>query len=334
MRLNTKMTEIFGIKYPLAQAPMGRSAPPELAAAVSNAGGLGMLGMSWDDQLTCLNKISSTRKLTSQPFAVNLGLMYDQRERLAWCLDAGAPVVSTFWGDASGLFPMLRAANVKTLVTVGTVEEAKRAADWGAHAIVAQGVESGGHVRSDVSCMVLVPLIADAVFPLPVIAAGGMADGRGLAAALMLGASGAWIGTRFLATHEAGAHDIYKQQILNARAEDTAMTFLFDKGWPNAQHRVLKNSTFRDWDANGKLPNGQRPGEFEVIAKTSTGQTIHRYDDMAPHQKLVGNVEAMALYAGQSAGLVRDIASAAEVVNDIVEGAIKSLGSANAFFTE
>ena len=334
MHLSTPMTELFGIEHPIAQAPMGRSAPPELAAAVSNAGGLGMLGVSWDDQQTTVQKIKATRQLTDRPFAVNLGMMFDQRERLAWCLDAGAPVVSTFWGDASALFPALRAAKVKTLVTVGSVQEAKQSADWGAHVIVAQGVESGGHVRSSISTMVLTPLVVDAVYPLPVIAAGGMADGRGLAAALMLGASGAWIGTRFLATHEAGAHSVYKQLILDAEAQDATMTFLFDKGWPGAQHRVLNNSTMRNWIAAGRPANGLRPGEHDAVATTSAGKAVHRYDDTAPHQQLEGNVEAMALYAGQSVGMVSNICSAAQVVQEILHGAIDTLQRGSAMLAK
>ncbi len=315
--LRTAFTRAFGLDYPIAQAPMGGSVTVDLVCAVCEAGGLGMQGVSWHEPDAMGAEIAAIRRRTARPFAVNLVLEWDQHARLAHCIDAGAPVISLFWGDPTAYFPKLRRAGVKTIVTVGSADEAKRAADLGADAICAQGVEAGGHVWGKVSTMVLLPAVVDAVSPLPVIAAGSIADGRGLAAVLALGGAGAWIGTRFLATPEAHAHDEWKRRIIAARETDTVHTELFDLGWPNAPHRALRNSTYDLWDAAGRPPSGQRPGENEVVARQPDGTALLRYDDSPATPGATGEIEATCLYAGQSAGLVHDIMPAGELVRRI-----------------
>ena len=315
--IRTPFTTAFGLDYPIAQAPMGGAVTVDLICAVCEAGGLGMQGVSWHEPDAMVAEIAAIRRRTARPFAVNLALQWDQHTRLAQCIDAGAPVISLFWGDPTAYFPKLRAAKVKTIVTVGSADEARRAADLGADAICAQGVEAGGHVWSQVGTMVLLPAVVDAVSPLPVIAAGGIADGRGLAAVLALGGAGAWIGTRFLATTEADAHDEWKRRIVAARETDTVYTQLFDLGWPNAPHRVLRNSTYDLWDAAGRPPSGQRPGESDLVAQQQDGAALLRYSDSSPTPGASGEIEATCLYAGQSAGLVHDIVAAGELVRRI-----------------
>jgi NAD(P)H-dependent flavin oxidoreductase YrpB (nitropropane dioxygenase family) len=315
--IRTAFTTAFNLDYPIAQAPMGGSVTLDLICAVCEAGGLGMQGVSWHDSETMVAEIAEIRRRTARLFAVNLVLEWDQHTRLAQCIDAGAPVISLFWGDPTPYFLRLRAAKVKTIVTVGSAEEAKRAADLGADAICAQGVEAGGHVWSQVGTMVLLPAVVDAVSPLPVIAAGGIADGRGLAAVLALGGAGAWIGTRFLATPEAAAHKEWKRRIVAARETATVHTELFDLGWPNAPHRVLRNSTYDLWDAAGRPPSGLRPGEGDLVARQPDGAALLRYDDNPASRGATGEIEATCLYAGQSAGLVHDIVPAAELVRRI-----------------
>jgi NAD(P)H-dependent flavin oxidoreductase YrpB (nitropropane dioxygenase family) len=168
--------------------------------------------------------------------------------------------------------------------------------------------------------MVLVPLVCDAATAVPVVAAGGIADARGVRAALALGAEGAWIGTRFLCTPEAGAHDEYKQRLVAAGAQETLLTTLFDGGWPNAPHRVLRNSTVMAWEQAGCPKTGQRPGERNVIGTFPDGKPVRRYDVPAPMRGVTGDINAFALYAGQSVGLVRDICPAAEVVERLAAG--------------
>ena len=199
---------------------MGRTAPPELAAAVTNAGGLGILGTSWDRPEVMRQKICATRVLTTGSFTVNLAMPWDQHERLDIALEEGVKAVSLFWGDPASCVRRPQDAGATVMHTVATPEEARRVADLGVDIIVAQGVESGGHVWSTVSTMVLIPLVCDAVPDVPVIAAGGIADARGVRAALAPGAQGVWLGTRFLATMESGAHPEFKQRLLAARATD------------------------------------------------------------------------------------------------------------------
>jgi nitronate monooxygenase len=302
-----RILRLLDIRYPVVQAPMGRTAPPELAAAVTNAGGLGMLGSSWDAPQVLRDKLAATRALTAGPIGVNLGMPWDQHERLDIALEAGVKVISFFWGDAAAYIPRAKAAGAVVVQTVATSEEARRAAGQGADIIVAQGVEAGGHVWSTVSSMVLVPLVCDAVPDVPVIAAGGIADARGVRAALALGAEGVWVGTRFLATRESGAHDHFKQLLVEASATDTLYSTLFDGGWPEAPTRALRNSTVRAWEAAGCPSPGKRPGEGDVLGAMADGRTILRYDVPAPMQGATGEIEAFALYAGQSVGLVREI---------------------------
>jgi len=311
---------LLGIRLPIFQAPMGRTAPPELAAAVSNCGGLGMLGTSWDAPDVLRQKIRATRALTTHPIGVNLAMPWNQHERLQISLEEGARAVSFFWGDSADYMREAKDGGAVVMQTVATPEEARRAVDQGADVIVAQGVESGGHVWSTVSTMVMVPLVCDAVPGVPVVAAGGIADARGVKAALALGAQGVWVGTRFLATHESGAHDAFKDLMVAAAATDTEYTTLFDGGWPNAPHRSIRNSTFRRWDQAGRPPAGSRPGEGEVIGAFPDGRPIRRYDVPAPMQGATGEIEAFALYAGQSVGLVRKIQSVADVFAELAAG--------------
>src|SRR5436189_3648759 len=238
-RMKTALCTRLGIEFPIIQAPMGGAVGPALAAAVSNAGGLGMLVLWRADPDMMRKQIRDTRALTTRPFGVNLNLEFPQEERLDVCLEEKVPVVSFFWRDPSSLVSRAKQAGAIVLHTIGSVEDARRAVDYGVDVVVAQGWEAGGHVRGTVATLPLVPAVVDAVAPVPVVAAGGIADGRGLAAALALGAAGAWIGTRFLASEEAAIHPHYRQRILQANEADTIyLDNLFDIRWPNAPHRT------------------------------------------------------------------------------------------------
>ncbi|WP_407547600.1 nitronate monooxygenase [Streptomyces sp. Pv4-95] len=259
--------------------------------------------------------------MTTKPFAVNLVLDFPVDELLDVCLAEGVPAISTFWGDPSAVAERARSAGALHLHTVGSVAEAERAVAAGVDVIVAQGYEAGGHVRGETTTMALVPAVVDAVHPVPVIAAGGIADGRGLAAALALGAQAGWLGTRFLTASEAATHEVYRQAVLQAAPQDAVHTRCFDGGWPNAPHRALRNSTLRAWEAAGSPDAPNRPGEGTVVARSTHGREWPRYEDMAPVPGMSGDVEALALYAGQSAGLVHDIAPAGRIVADIAADA-------------
>lgn len=329
--LHTSLLDMLGIEFPIIQAPIGSATCPQLAAAVSNAGGLGMLALSWSGLQAARRAIRETRTLTSRPFGVNLVLEWDQRNRLDACLEEGVSIVSFFWGDPSPYLSAARNAGAKVMHTIASVTEARRVVDLGVDMVVAQGWEAGGHILGQVATMALVPSVVDAVSPTPVIAAGGIADGRGVAAVLALGASGAWIGTRFLASDEARIHPKYRQSIFQARETDTVYSTLFDGGWPNAPHRVIENSTVADWKSAGSPRAGQRPAEGSVVAQFADGRLIHLYDDTIPLPGMTGEVERLALYAGQSVGLVKELKSAGAIVQEIAEDARRAIRELTAF---
>jgi NAD(P)H-dependent flavin oxidoreductase YrpB (nitropropane dioxygenase family) len=312
----------LGIELPIVQAPMGGAVGPALAAAVCNAGGLGMPVLWRADADTMRQQIREMHTLTSRPFGVNLVLDFPQEERLAVCLEERVPIISFFWRDPSHLVPRAKEGGAIVMHTVGSAADARRAVDAGVDVIVAQGWEAGGHVRGSVATMPLVPAVVDAVSPVPVVAAGGIADGRGLAAALALGAAGAWIGTRFLASNEAAIHPRYRERILQANEADTIyLDNLFDIRWPNAPHRTLRNQTVQTWETTGRPASGKRPGEGEVIGTSKSVGPIVRYQSYTPGADSEGDIDAMSLWAGQSVGLVSKTQFAAEIVREIAEQA-------------
>ena len=323
--MRTALTELLGIEAPIVLAPMGGAVTPALAAAVSNAGGLGTMPLSHSTPDEIRRSVAEITALTDRPFGVNLILEWDQRDRLTAALDAGAPVISFFWGDVADLMPQAHDAGALVFVSVGSVDEAARAAAAGADVVVAQGWEAGGHVRGTVTTLALVPRVVDAVDPVPVVAAGGIADGRGLAAVLSLGAAGAWIGTRFLAARECSIHDGYRQRLLEAAEGDTYYTGLFDGGWPDAPHRVLRNSTVEAWEEAGRPPAGERPGEEDEVAARADGSPVKRYASATPHTTMTGEIEALPNWAGQSVGLVTRVQPAAEIVAELVADAERIL---------
>jgi NAD(P)H-dependent flavin oxidoreductase YrpB (nitropropane dioxygenase family) len=320
--MKTALCERLGIDNPIVLAPMAGAHSPQLTAAVSNAGGLGTLPL-WSANIDTLRQqIRDTQMLTPRPFAVNLNLNFPQEDRLAACLEEGVKVISFFWQDPSALVARAKDAGAIVMQTVGNAEDARRAVDCGVDIIVAQGWESGGHVRGTVATMALVPAVVDAVGTIPVVAAGGIADGRGLAAALALGATGGWIGTRFLASSEAAIHPEYQQRLLAATENDTAwLENLFDVGWPDAPHRVLRNSTVANWEASGRPPPGMRPGEGDVIATSKTRGDLVRYRSYTVGPDTSGDLEALSMWAGQSVGIVKKIQPAGDIVREITSDA-------------
>jgi NAD(P)H-dependent flavin oxidoreductase YrpB (nitropropane dioxygenase family) len=327
--MHTQFTRALGIEHPIVQAPMGGASGPELAAAVSNAGGLGMLALSWGSVERLSAEIARTRALTSRPFGVNLVLAFPQDQRLAACLEAGVKFVSFFWGDPAPFVAQVHAAGALIASTVGSAAEARAAADADVDVIVAQGWEAGGHVRGQVATLPLVAAVTRAVPDRPVLAAGGVADGRGLAAVLALGAAGAWIGTRFLASPEAAIHPDYRARLIAADETATEHTGLFDAGWPDAPHRVLRNSTLAAWQAAGRPPSGERPGEGEVLAIQGKARLV-RYASTTPGPEAHGDIEALSLWAGQGLGVIEAAKPAGDIVREIAREAAQVLGRLSA----
>jgi len=320
MPSRTHLTDRLGIELPIISAPMGGGiAGPALAAAVSAAGGLGLLPIWPMPGDRASREIEAVRRATKAPFGVNLNVAFGPAAHIELALAQAVPVMHFFWGDAAPFVARAKSGGATVMVTVGSSAEARRARDAGADVLVAQGLEAGGHVWGRTGLHALVPMAVDA--GLPVVAAGGIADGRSLAAATLLGASGALVGTALIVADESEAHADYKQAILRASESDTAHGTVFDVGWPDAPCRVLRNSTVEAWERAGSPPSGKRPGEGDIVARDAANNPIPRYSVAPPSRGFEGNIEAMAMYAGQGAGLVKQTGSAAAIVSGLVKDA-------------
>ena len=324
--MRTPLCDLLGIDVPIVQAPIGSASVPALAAAVSEAGALGTIALSWTKPEDVAELVDDVRTRTARPFHANILLEWPPEGRLDAVLDAGARIVSLAWGDSGRYVDRVHNAGALLIGTAGTAEEAKRLADVGVDAVCAQGWEAGGHVWGEVATMALVPAVVDAISPVPVIAAGGITDGRGLAAALALGAQGVWLGTRFLLAEEAPIHAYYRNRLLAARAEDAVWAAdLFDVGWERAPHRALRNSTRDLWERAGSPPPGQRPGEAEEVAHRADGASIVRYSSAMPVSGVDGDIEALSMWSGQGIGLADRVQPAAEIVRELVQEAEETL---------
>ena len=263
-------------------------------------------------------QIRKTRALTSRPFGVNAvppcALAPGFESQLQVCLEERIPVLSLVWCDAAPYVDRCHAAGILVMLAVGSADEARRAAASGVDIIVAQGWEAGGHVRGEVGLFPLLPTVVAAVSPTPVLAAGGIVNGRGLAAAISLGAEGVVVGTRFVASAECEAHSDYKSRIVRARETDTVCGETFHIGWPShSPHRTLRNA----------LTDGAAPpsAPFARMQRGDQAIDIPPFSVIPPTIHTVGQTELMANYAGQGVGLVRDILSAAAIVEQMVSEA-------------
>jgi NAD(P)H-dependent flavin oxidoreductase YrpB (nitropropane dioxygenase family) len=302
--LHTPVCKLLGIDVPVFQAGMSTYTTPALVAAVSNAGGLGIIGGLGRTPDELRSEIKQVRELTSRPFGVNHVLCRLNAAALQVTLAQRVPVLSLAWGRSEELTYQAHEAGVKVLHMITTPEEAGLVASDGADVIVAQGTEGGGHVGS-MSTLPLVPLVVDVVGGVPVLAAGGIADGRGLAAVLMLGAQGALIGTRFLATPEARGRGHSKDVILNALGSQTAASSFYDevmgKAWPGAIVRTITHPLIEQW-ANRQEEWADAANQLRPSLEAAVG---------------AGDL----VLAGESAGLVHDIVPAGELVGRIVHQA-------------
>jgi nitronate monooxygenase len=308
----------FGLKYPIFEAPHGRQTCPDLAIAVSEAGAMGALASlgTADEARASVLKV---RSKTQRPFVVNYILATtpmsgNEPASLRAALEAGAPIVQFSWGmPSTEAVAVIRTFGARMGVQVTSAESARAAFDLGADYVVCQGTEAGGHVQATRPLYEALPLVLQEARGKPVVASGGIGDGHGVRAALLHGASGAMLGTRFVATVESNAHATYKQAILAAGARDTALTNCFQDGWP-AMHRALRNRTFSMWDAAGCPPPGKRPGEGAIVLTRSDGSNVARYWYQSPVRNEDGAIGESALYAGESVGLVKDLPKAGELV--------------------
>jgi nitronate monooxygenase len=302
MEWSTRVTELLGITYPIIQGGLAYLAYADLAAAVSNAGGLGQItAMSLESPERLREEIRKVKEKTDRPFGVNFAIGQHGRpfaHMLEAALDEGVPIVSVTGGNPAPFFELLKGTNVKTLVLVAAVRQAVKAEELGADAVMVVGQEGGGHLgKYDTGTFVLIPKVVDSV-SIPVIASGGIADGRGLMAALALGAEGIEMGTRFIATKECvHAHPAYKEMILNATENDTMII----KRSLGAPGRVLANA----W-AEKILEIEQQGGTYDDLKEYISGEANRRFI-------YEGKVDEGFAWAGQAIGLIHDIPSVAEL---------------------
>jgi nitronate monooxygenase len=278
-----------------------------------------MLALSWSDDVR--DTVEAASGLTDRPFGGNFVLEWDQHRRLQDALEAGLRIVSLTWGDPTDYVTQAHAAGALVMHTVSTAEEARRVVAAGVDVVVAQGWEAGGHVRGSIATLPLVPAVRDAVDPVPVIAAGGIGDARGVSAVLALGAQAAWLGTRFLLAEEAPVHAEYRRRLVEASETDARWyRDLYDVGWPEAPHRALHNATAAAWEAAGSPPPGRRPGEGEAIATRPGGARVVRYASADALEGMTGDIADLSLWAGQSVALASRVQPAAEIVAELVAG--------------
>ncbi|GMH03015.1 hypothetical protein Nepgr_004854 [Nepenthes gracilis] len=317
---------ILGFEYGIVQAPLGPDiSGPELVAAVANAGGIGLLrAPDWECPEYLRELIRRTRSLTNKPFGVAVVLAFPHEENLKAILDEKVALLQLYWGEVSEeLVHKAHVAGVKVVPQVGSVDAAEKAINAGVDAIIVQGHEAGGHVIGQDAIMTLVPRVTDLVGDrdIPVIAAGGVMDARGYVAALALGAQGVCLGTRFLATEESYAHPTYKKKLVEL--DKTEHTDVFGRArWPGAPQRALLTPFFSDW--RFLLPDRETELSQPIIGRSTIHgmeKEIRRFAGTVPNRTTTGDIESMAMYAGQGVGLVREILPAGEVVKRLVEGA-------------
>ena len=310
--IHTRICDLLGIQHPIILGGMGTATTAPLVAAVSNAGGFGTLGTSAFNAATLESEIASIHERTEKPFGVNHLLFQIQEDMYAVTLRARPTVAAFAWArkdqNLRDYFQRAHDAGCKVMYMAGEAPEALRAAEAGADVLVAQGTEAGGHVGWMAS-LPLVPMMVKAVAPLPVLSAGGIADGRGLAAALALGAEGVLLGTRFMATPEAPIHANFKQAIVMSDGHDTVLTEIPDlagqRVWPGAMSRAQRNKFIERW-AGREWALRQNAGEVGKQVAAA---------------RAAGDIDNASLSFGQDAGLIDSVKSVKEVVQEIVAGA-------------
>lgn len=310
--MRTKLCDLLGIRHPLVLAPMGGASDPKLVAAVSEAGGLGLLAATWTEKLDLQDQIREIRRRTVQPFGVNFVLHMADPESISLCLAEGVPVLSAFRGDPRRVIAQAHAAGALTVYQATTVAEVASVVGAGVDVVIAQGNEAGGHCGPEPLWSFLPDALA-AAREVPVLAAGGIVDGRGLAAALALGAGGAVMGTRFIASDECPASASWKAALLAAKTGDTLVSGVWDQirgeDWPGVNVRSLRNTVLDHWHGRAEaLAAEQGPALADLVAA-----------------ELRDDASGMALLAGTGAGRIKSILPAGQIIADVMAEAERVL---------
>ncbi|MDO4432349.1 MAG: enoyl-[acyl-carrier-protein] reductase FabK [Aerococcaceae bacterium] len=301
--MKTAITELLNIEYPIFQGAMAWVADADLASAVSNAGGLGIIGTGHDNVDIVRAKVEAMFAKTNKPFAVNVMLLNPHVEAVVdYLINSGVKIITTGAGNPAKYMERFQEAGIALIPVVASVALAKRMEKIGASAVVVEGMEAGGHIGK-LTTMALLPQVVDAV-SIPVIAAGGIGDGRAMAAAFMLGAQGIQVGTRFVVAHESNAHEHFKQAILKAKDIDTVVTGQIT-GHPV---RVLRNALTTEYLQAEKEETSKEAPDFERLEKIGKGALRRAVVE--------GDIKTGSLMAGQIAGLIQQEQSCADIIQD------------------
>ena len=316
MSKTSNFLQMVGIDLPIVQAPAGAASSPDLVSEVGRAGGMGGLALTWSEPDVAISKVRAVKARVGPHFFANYVLRFPPNS-LDAVLAEGVSTIILSWGIDAGLVGRIKSTGAKVGVQVGHPQGGRLAVEAGADFIIAQGCEAGGHVQSTMPLQTLLAGLHESVGDLPIVATGGLSTAACVRRVLDQGAAAAMLGTRFVATHEANAHEAYKQALVASKASDTAYTNCFDIGWPNSTMRVLRNSTFMAWEAAGCPVAPDRPGEGETVVHQS-GRDVVRYSFSLPYADAVGDPLAAVLYAGMSVDGIVSIMPAFELVRDLV----------------
>jgi NAD(P)H-dependent flavin oxidoreductase YrpB (nitropropane dioxygenase family) len=325
--LKTRITEQYRLKVPFINAGMAFIATAPLVRAVCSAGGIGMLGSAAMPPDVLQAAIRDVKVVNPACYGVTIIARFSGIEHIEVCVAEKVPIVVFFWDDPpNDWLSRLRAAGSHIWFQVGSVAEARDARRRGAHVLVVQGSEAGGHNRAGAATFSLLPAVIDVVDSMPVVAAGGIADGRTVAAALALGAEAVWVGTRLIASVEANAHPEYKDRVVAAGVEDTARHLIFGPEFPDASTRGLRNRIVREWERRDDPPPYKVAPEAELPV---IGQArfyghefpMNRFCGFPPTPDFTGDLEEMSLLAGESVGQTKRLMSVAGIIDEMMNGA-------------
>lgn len=321
--ISNRFTQRFGCHHPFAAAGMafaGESAA--FVAAVSNAGGIGAFGVGFTPAEQLRAQIHHIRALTDKPFNINFITCFDNDAQIRVCAEERVPIVSFHWGHpGTAHLKLLLDAGISVWEQIGTVQAARAAVDDGVEVIIAQGHEAGGHNYQSLPTFVLVPEIVDAVGPAMVLASGGISDGRGVAAALALGASAAWVGTRLVASEESPIHDENKRRIVAGHGSETCFSAIFGPEWPHFNPmRLHRNRVVAEYDGRLAEVPMQRDHLPEIGRTTFLGEAfvMRKFNVVLPTPATTGDFEEMPWLMGQGIGLIHDIKPTARIVEDMM----------------
>src|ERR1700761_3696331 len=325
--LKTLITDRYGLKVPFINAGMAFMATAPLVRAVCQAGGMGMLGAAAMPPDVLQAEIREVKAVNPACFGVDIIPRFSAIEHIDVCVAERVPVVVFVWDDPPDEWlSRLQAAGTHIWFQVGSVEEARASLRRGAQALIVQGSEAGGHNRAAAATFSLLPAVIDAIPSVPVVAAGGIADGRTVAAALALGADAVWVGTRLLASFEANAHPQYKDRVVAAGVGDTARHLIFGPEFPDASTRGLRNRIVQEWEGR------DHPAPYKVVPDSELpviGQArlygqefpMKRFCGFPPTPEFTGDLEEMSLLAGESVGQTNRLMSAASIIDEMINSA-------------